>query len=105
MSEKNVIFFISKETNKFIKYQVIEKTKEELAVAIEAYYEQPKIENNVIIIEDQYVIDAILSKQSKESIENFLDDIKDVKDEIVDSIDSLKSTMEEALERIKESLE
>jgi muramidase (phage lysozyme) len=101
---QSVLFFINKETGKFRRYQIVEKTIEEIKPLVEKHNIDPASKDNIIIIEDQHVIDAITYREDTESLVSFMNDIKDNVSGVEDSIDSLRHTVNHAIEKIKEKL-
>lgn len=81
-----VVFYIEKETNKFLKYFIVSRDmrKEDLDTAIRKHNERTDVKDRVEIVTDQHVADAILSHQT-------IDSIKGIESEIREEVESIRS--------------
>ena len=95
-NEKFVIFYLDKETMNFKSYQVIDnKEEQELINGIKRHNADDSSKRTAYLITDQHVIDAILQKESKESIRSVAKEFQESVDEIRDSISYLENKIEE----------
>jgi hypothetical protein len=102
-NQKFVIFYLNSDTNKFNSYQIIDnKTEEELNSAIGSYNIKNARGDIAKMITDQVIVDAILQKESKQSIRSIAKEFQDSIEEIQDSIRYLEHRIEEVKELAKE---
>jgi len=97
---KSVAFFINKQTDKLKSYRVFEKSPEEMKEAIDKYNANDSYPDKCVLITDQHVIDAIIQRESFESMKGHLDDFKDGLKEVQNTLDYMQSIIEHTEEYI-----
>ena len=102
-----VVFIIRKENNSFVSYQIIKgKSPEQAADALANFNKRESNNDRAEIVTDQHVIDAILRKESIDTVksyaEDFQDTIRSFRNEVDDLFGRMAQNIENVLDYIKE---
>lgn len=98
---KNVIFYVYKESGNFKSYQIIEKTREELAPIIKTLNER---EGQVVlahVVTNQHVIDAIIRKEDVDTVSGRVEELKDELRDLSRDIESIRSSVDGLIRFVK----
>ena len=96
---ETVIFYIDKATNKFKFSQIVKnKTEEEMLAAVAKYNSKEDNSDMVYIVTDKHVIDAIIKKDSYDTIRSCANEVKK-------EIGDMQRSIEESLRQVEREVE
>lgn len=105
MAEKQLVFTNNKETGKFDRYQIIEKSKTEVEKLVKDFNNNPESKLTARIIDDPDILAAILRKESAGSIKSYCKDVEYSVSSISEQISFLESEISSFLHKVKTQLD
>jgi hypothetical protein len=96
-----VVFYIDKETNNFKSYHVAKNMNlDKVAVAVENYNKRENSKDRAEIVSDQHVIDAILRKDSIDTIKGYAEEFRETIQQHRNETDYLYSRIAQYIESV-----
>jgi predicted DNA-binding antitoxin AbrB/MazE fold protein len=104
---KTVIFYVDKVTDEFKFSQISEnKTEEEILSAVERHNSQEDKKDRVYIVTDKHVINAIIKKDTYDTIRSCAKEVKkeiaEMQQSVEDSLRCVERSVESMMEFIKD---